>query len=598
MSLACRCRSNYWTRRLAAALLLAGAGLLAMRSPQAWSAKTNEPRVGRQIDAFTLDDYRGAARSLADFAEKKLVVVAFMGTECPLANLYTPRLAELASAYESKGVAFVGINANQQDSITEVASHAQRHGVPFWVLKDPGNEVADQFGAVRTPEVFLLDQNRVVRYWGRIDDQFGIGYQKPEATRKDLEAAIDELLAGKAVSVPQTEAPGCFIGRVQRPDPSGDVTYSKQIARVLQSRCVECHHEGQIAPFSLTNYDEVVGWAEMIREVIHDHRMPPWLAAPAHDEFKNNPSMTAEEIALVDRWVENGCPEGDPADMPPPADYAEGWGISEPDEIVYMSDEPYEVAADGAVQYQYYTVDPGWEEERWIAEAEVKAGNPAVVHHVIVFIQEPGGQPFGAPQMAFAPGMTPRRFEKGTAIRVRPGSQLVFQCHYTPNGTKQTDRSYVGFVFADPKEVTREVLGGSCGNMVLQIPPNDGNYKVVARKLFLKDSLLLGMNPHMHLRGKAFKYELQLPGGKREVLLDVPRYDFNWQLWYMLKEPRLIPKGSRMICTAYFDNSEDNPANPDPSQEVTWGEQTWDEMMFGFYSTVKERSDLPEADKD
>jgi hypothetical protein len=191
--------------------------------------------------------------------------------------------------------------------------------------------------------------------------------------------------------------------------------------------------------------------------------------------------------------------------------------------------------------------------------------------------------------MAFAPGMTPRRFDKGMAIMAPAGSKLIFQCHYTPNGLEQKDRSYVGFVYADPSEVTHEVTGGTCGDLTFTIPPNQGNHQVVARKLFLRDATLLGMNPHMHVRGKSFKYELQLPDGKRETLLDVPRYDFNWQLWYMLKEPRLIPKGSRMICTAYFDNSDENPANPDPSKEVIWGEQTWDEMMFGFYSTIRVR---------
>jgi hypothetical protein len=419
----------------------------------------------------------------------------------------------------------------------------------------------------------------------------GIGYQKQQASRHDLKLALEELLAGKPVSVATTEAPGCFIGRVQRPNPSGDVTYSNQVARILKNRCIECHHEGQIAPFALTSYDEVVGWAEMIREVTRERRMPPWLAAPQHDQFKNNPSLTKEEIDLIDRWVENGCPQGDPAELPPPAEFAKGWGISEPDEIFYMSDKPYTVQADGVVEYQYYTVDPGWKEDRWIAQAEVKAGNPAVVHHVIVFIEQPGEGRFGAPQMAFAPGMTPRRFEKGMAIRARAGSKLVFQCHYTPNGTKQDDKSYVGFVYADPKDMTHEILGGSCGQMELAIPPNDGSHKVTARKLFLRDSYLLGMNPHMHLRGKSFRYELELPDGRRELLLDVPRYDFNWQLWYLLKEPKLVPKGSRMVCTAYFDNSADNPANPDPTKTVTWGEQTWDEMMFGFYSTVKARSD-------
>jgi peroxiredoxin len=551
------------------------------------SAAQSEPRIGRKIEGFTLEDYRGRKRALSDWADSKLLVVAFLGTECPLANLYVPRMTELAAEFESKGVAFIGINSNQQDSMTEVAAHAQRHQIPFPILKDPGNTVADAFGAVRTPEVFVLDQDRVVRYWGRIDDQYGIGYQKAEANRNDVQVAVNELLAGKAVSQPANPAIGCLIGRVHRPEPSGEVTYSNQIAKILETRCVECHHEGQIAPFALTDYDEVVGWAEMMQEVIHERRMPPWLATPGHNEFKNNPSMTEEEIALIDRWIENGCPQGDPNLAPAEITYAEGWGISDPDEIFYMSDEPFTIPAEGVVDYQIYEVDPGFTEDRWIKEAEVKCGNAAVTHHVIVFIQQPGEPRFGAPQMAYAPGMTPRRFDEGMAIKVPAGSKLIFQNHYTPNGTEQTDRSYVGFVYADPSEVTHEVMGGTCGDLGFVIPPNDPNYHIEARKLFLRDATLLGMNPHMHVRGKSFKYELQLPDGTREVLLDVPRYDFNWQLWYMLKEPKHIPKGSRMICTAYFDNSADNPANPDPAKEVIWGEQTWDEMMFGFYSTIK-----------
>ncbi len=575
--------------------LIVLAALLATLLPLALSAmraRAEQTAIGRKIEDFTLDDFRGRARSLKDWSDSKLVVVAFLGTECPLANLYAPRLAELAERWTPKGVAFIGINSNMQDSVTEVGAHAQRHKMKFAVLKDAGNKIADRFGALRTPELFVLDKDRTVRYRGRIDDQFGVGLQKPKATRNDLEVALAELLDGKTVSQPTTDVAGCLIGRVKRPEPSGEITYSKHIARILQNRCVECHHEGQIAPFALTNYAEVIGWAEMIREVVHERRMPPWLAAPEHDQFKNNPSLSKDEVRLIDGWVEGGCPEGSPSDLPPPVQYAKGWGISEPDQVFYMSDKPYTVPAEGVVEYQIYTVDPGFTEDHWIKEADVKAGNPAVVHHVIVFIQEPGGDRFGAPQMAYAPGMTPRRFEKGMAIRARAGSKLVFQVHYTPNGTRQDDRSYVGFVYANPNEVTHEVMGGSCGDLALNIPPNEANHKVTARKLFIKDTLLLGMNPHMHLRGKSFRYELELPNGTREVLLDVPRYDFNWQLWYMLKEPKLVPRGSRMICTAYFDNSPDNPSNPDPTKVVTWGEQTWDEMMFGFYSSIKPRTDL------
>jgi peroxiredoxin len=578
-------------------VLAAAVGLVTIATAAKRPTDDDAKRIGHKIDNFKLEDFRGRERSLADWADSKAIVVAFVGTECPLANLYQPRLAELAKKWEPLGVAVIGINSNYQDSITEVAAHAQRHEVPFPVLKDAGNKVADQFGAVRTPEVFVLDKDRVVRYRGRIDDQFGIGYQKKEANRHDVQVAVDELLAGKPVSVPATEAIGCLIGRVKRPSPSGEVTYSNQVARILKDRCIECHHEGQIAPFSLTNYNEVVGWAEMMVEVVKDRRMPPWLAAPEHKEFKNNPSLAADEIATIETWVANGCPEGNPADLPEKADYAQGWGITKPDEIFYMSDKPFNVPAEGVVDYQIYEVDPGFKEDRWITQAEVKCGNPAVTHHVIVFIQPPGGERFGAPQMAYAPGMTPRRFEKGMAIRAPAGSKLIFQNHYTPNGTAQDDRSYVGFVYADPKDVTHEVMGGACGDLGFKIPPHDGNFKVVGRKLFLRDTLLLGMNPHMHVRGKSFKYELETPDGRREVLLDVPRYDFNWQLWYLLQEPRMIPKGSRMICTAHFDNSADNPANPDPSKEVIWGEQTWDEMMFGFYSTIRPLKDTRTAGK-
>ena len=574
--------------RMFALVVLAAAAAVAL-FPAPRPTLADAATAGRKIENFTLEDARGTKRSLADWSDAKVVVVAFLGTECPLANLYAPRLNDLAQRLKEKGVVFVGINANQQDSVTETAAHATRHAFPFPVLKDAGNKIADQFGAERTPEVFVLDADRVVRYSGRIDDQYGVGFQKQQATRADLELAVNELLAGKAVSQPRVPPTGCVIGRVKRAEPNGQITYTKHIAPILQASCVECHHEGQIAPFSLTAYSEVVGWAEMMQEVVHERRMPPWLAAPEHDQFKNNPTLTKEEVATIDKWIAGGCPEGDPADLPAPAEYAQGWGISQPDQIFYMSEKPYTIPAEGVVNYQIYEVDPGFTEDKWIQQAEVKAGNPAVVHHVIVFIQEPGGDRFGAPQMAFAPGMTPRRFAKDMAIKVPAGSKLVFQNHYTPNGTEQQDRSYVGFVYADPKEVKYEVAGAACGDLGFKIPPRDGNFKVQARKLFLKDTTLLGMNPHMHLRGKAFKYELQLPNGTTEVLLDVPRYDFNWQLWYMLKEPKLIPRGSRMICTAYFDNSEDNLANPDPSQEVTWGEQTWDEMMFGFYSTVRPR---------
>ncbi len=260
--------------------ILSGASAVAeeLESPQ---SNANASGAACEISPFRLKDYRGKLHTLSDFKESKFVVAVFLGTECPLAKLYAPRLAKLHDEFSSQGVSFIGINSNQQDSLTEIAGHARRHGIPFPILKDLSNEFADRMGAERTPEVFVWDANGKVRYHGRIDDQFGVGYIRNEPTTHDLRTALEELLGGKDASSPVTEAVGCIIGRVREPDPTSRVTYSNQIARIMQDRCVECHRPGEIAPFSLLEYGEVVGWAEMIAEVVDQSRMPPWHADPA-----------------------------------------------------------------------------------------------------------------------------------------------------------------------------------------------------------------------------------------------------------------------------------------------------------------------------
>ena len=569
-------------------------------------SQAEQSRINRSIENFSLRDYRGKVHSLDALSDAKVVVVAFVGIECPLAKIYAPRLQELHEQFASEDVAFLGIDSNRQDSITELAAYARIHGIKFPVLKDAGNVVADAFGALRTPEVFVLDQDRKVRYWGRIDDQYGLGansgYARPKVQRHDLAEAVNELLAGKEVSEPVIEAKGCIIGRVPKIDAHGEVTYSNQIARILQDRCVNCHREGEIAPFPLVEYDEVVGWAEMMREVIDEGRMPPWFANPAHGKFANDARMSEEQKKLFNTWVDNGCPEGDPADLPEPRDWVVGWQISEPDQVIYMSDEPDTVQAEGVVEYQYFTVDPGWTEDKWIQAAEARPDNRSVVHHNIAFVrppQEPGAKRDrirGGLLAGYAPGGGVREYHKGVAKFVPAGSKLVFQMHYTPNGSVQKDRSYVGVVFADPKTVHKRVQGGTPSNHSFAIPPGDPHYKVTSTHEFAEDMELFWFAPHMHLRGSAFRYEAAYPDGRREILLDVPKYDFNWQLRYILAEPKLMPAGTTMHCTAYFDNSEDNLANPDPTETVRWGDQTWEEMMIGWFGAVSADEDL-QADK-
>ncbi len=319
--------------------------------------------ITRKIDAFVARDFRGKETALADFADKRLVVVAFLGTECPLAKLYGPRLAELSNEYASRGVAFVGIDANRQDSVTEIGHYARLHHIDFPLLRDTGNTIADKFGAIRTPEVFVLDADRVIRYWGRVDDQFGfqgqgIAYQRNEPQRRDLEQALDELLSGNKVSQPVTLAQGCHIGRVKQATGENEVTYTKHVAKILNENCVAWHRSGQIGPFPLTNYDEVAGWAEMIREVVSEQRMPPWHADPKFGHFRNDARLSEEAKETLFKWVSAGAPEGDPRDLPPAPEFTEGWMIPAPDQVLYMRDEPYEVPAQGTVEYQRFVVDP------------------------------------------------------------------------------------------------------------------------------------------------------------------------------------------------------------------------------------------------
>ncbi len=574
--------------------------------PQFEAIAAEETRIGKTIGDFTLRDYRGAEHSLSDFGDSKLVVVAFLGTECPLVKLYAPRLEEMANRLAAEGVAFVGINSNRQDSHTKVASYARQHGITFPVLKDASNEIADRFGAVRTPEVFVLDADRVVRYWGRIDDQYGVGIQRKEPTRQDLAVAIDELLAGREVSEPVTQAPGCFIGRIARVAPHGEVTYSNQIVRILEKRCVECHRTGEIAPFPLRTYEDVAGWAEMIREVVEGGRMPPWFANPEYGHFANDARLTEEEKQLINQWVDNGAPEGDPADMPELRQFAEGWQIPQPDAVYYISDEPVSIPAEGTVEYQNFTVDPGFTEDKWVVAAEARPGNRAVVHHIIVFITDANGD--GGPAstrqrgaiIGYAPGMQARMLPEGVGIHVPAGAKLSFQMHYTSCGSEQQDRSYVGLVFGDASKIRQELRGGVVGNLNVDIPAGAENHEMKARYRFRKDMIVTSLLPHMHLRGKSFRFEADYPDGTHEVLLDVPRYDFNWQLWYEFATPKLIPKGTVVRCTAHYDNSADNLMNPDPTINVHWGEQTWEEMMFGFYTGLDPAQDLtkrPDSDE-
>ncbi|MCC7084124.1 MAG: redoxin domain-containing protein [Pirellulales bacterium] len=553
--------------------------------------------IGRQIAAFQLNDFLGSAHSSAEWKDQKAVVVTFLGVECPLAKLYGKRLMELDEQYRRQNVQFVGIDSNQQDSLADIAHYARLHKIDFPLLKDPGNKIADRFDAQRTPEAFLLDPTGKILYRGAIDDQYGVGFSRAKAEHEYLVNAIDQWLAGEKIAIAETPASGCYIGRVNPTKPTGDITYSRQIAGILNRHCVSCHRADQIAPFTLTSYDDVVGWGETICEVIKDQRMPPWHANPDYGAFWNDARMPDDEQQLIFQWVKNGMPQGNPDDLPQPPKFTAGWRITKPDLVVKMP-KAFTVPAKGSVPYQYFVIDPGFKEDVWVRGTDARPGNPAVVHHMILFwIGPEQDQPNGLDALnhaiaSFAPGMPANLGPDALARRIPAGSKLVFQMHYTPIGSEQIDRSAAGMVLADPKKVKKEIKLGAALNGEFQIPPRAADHAVEAKHRFDEAVLLFSLTPHMHLRGKSFRFTAIYPDQRQEILLDVPRYDFHWQNTYLLKPAKVLPPGTELACEAHFDNSAQNMSNPDPNRAVSWGDQTWEEMVIGSFAIALVDQDL------
>ena len=399
-------------------------------------------------------------------------------------------------------------------------------------------------------------------------------------------------------------------------------TFSKDVAPIFYEKCISCHREGEVAPMSLITFREARPWARAIHEKVTTREMPPWHADRRYGEFRNDLSLTQPEIDTIAAWVSSGAREGDPAQVPPLPEFTEGWQIGTPDMVFEMPVE-YQVPASGTVEYQYFDVPTNFTEDMWMQAGEARAGDSRHVHHIVIYLREPepsnrpkvvsvkpilpegqqappridrtvaaavGRRPSGggdAMLVNWAVGEEAPVFLPGTAKRIPAGSTLVFQLHYTTDGEPGVDRSRLGLIFADePPE--REIRTGMILNPLFALPPGAANHEVEAEATFAEDVKVWTMHPHMHLRGKDMTYTVTYPDGRSEIVLRVPSFDFGWQTDYWLAEPLLLPKGSKMHVSAHFDNSPANRDNPDPTATVRWGDQTWEEMMIGFFTYTVE----------
>ncbi len=367
-------------------------------------------------------------------------------------------------------------------------------------------------------------------------------------------------------------------------------TFTKDIAPIFFKNCAECHRPGEIAPMSLMNFKEVRPWAKAIREKIVSREMPPWHADPAHGQWSNDKRMSQKDIDTIVAWVDGGTKEGDPKDMPAAPKFAKGWQIGEPD-ITFQMPEEFTVPAEGAVPYMYFTVPSKFTEDKYITAMEARAGDLSVVHHIVVYVRDPKGkapkrQDIGTGLLgALSPGNTPFIATPGTAKLIKAGSDIVFQMHYTPNGKATKDRSIIGLKFAKGP-VDKVITTTAAWDTRFVIPPNAENHEVRASYVAEEDLDIVSLMPHMHLRGKDYVYTAYYPDGRKEILLSVPKYDFGWQVYYYPVKPIRIPKGTKIEGVAHYDNSTKNPVNPEPGKAVRFGEQTWEEMMNGFFDFV------------
>lgn len=378
-----------------------------------------------------------------------------------------------------------------------------------------------------------------------------------------------------------------------------EVTFHSAVLPILEQHCQKCHRAGEIAPMAFETYTQTRPWASAIREQTVLRRMPPWFATapaatPPNVHFANDPSLTAAEIETLREWAATGAKEGtpDPSHISP--HWEPGWNIARPDAIFSMA-QPFALPASGAVGYQYFTVPTGFAEDRWIQAAEIRPQAGANVHHVVVYVRNPqstflrDGTTAIPPKtdilLVYTPGTEPARWPEGMAKKVEEGSDLVFQIHYTTNGTAAADQTRIGLVFSKTKPTLR-VLTLQMGNSTFRIPPGDPNFPVLVRGTLPRNATLLSLFPHMHLRGKAFEYRIIPPRGPAELLLRVAPYDFYWQLSYILKKPLELAAGTKFEWEAWFDNSANNPKNPDPGKWVGYGEQSWQEMMIGFFEVA------------
>lgn len=564
-------------------ILLCVALISGLMSLQAWAMVP-----GDRVDNFRLLDHRGAAHELRYYGDAKAVVLMVQGNGCPVVRQALPALRELRDTYRTSGVEFLLLNANLQDDRNAIVREAAEFQIDFPVLMDSTQLIGESLGLTRTAEVLVIDPKTwKLTYRGPVDDRLALGAQKPAATQRYVGQVLDAMLKGQSTPVSQVEAVGCLIEftHAGRKTAAAGVSYTQDVAPILLDKCTACHRPGGIGPWAMTSYTQVRGFAPMIREVIRTRRMPPWHADPHYGNFVGDRSLTAEQARTLVHWIEAGAPRGDGADpLESVTKVTSEWPLGEPDMIVEIP--AFDVPSTGVVSYQYPRVANPLDQDVWVRAIDIHPGDRTVVHHVLAGIADTKAQSRSVVEElaafgGYSPGRNALPFPDGSGVLLRAQAKLLFQVHYTPNGKAVRDVTRVGYYFHKTPP-TRELRLKFLMTRSLLIPAGAKSHSETVTQTFDREVELYSLMPHAHLRGKAAKFTARYPDGKEEVLLSVPNYDFNWQTVYLLNQPKTLPAGTQIVFEMTWDNSSRNPANPDPTRDVPWGDQTWDEMNAGW----------------
>lgn len=553
-------------------------------------------KIGDEVKNLTFKDIRYLTRSLSDLGEAQGYALVFLNTTCPVAQRYLPRLEEMHKQFAEQGIQFVGVYNSQDEQPRDIAAHGLAAGLSFPIVWDEEQKCTKALGVERVPQVVLLDGNQRLVYSGRIDDQYRTGGVQPRVGRHDLQEAINELLAGKSISVAETPVDGCKVTAWRAPKFDYQVTFHEHIEPIMQKRCQSCHHEGTAAPFSLVTYDDASSQGEMLAEVVRDGRMPPWYAHSEFGKFSNDPSLTREERNLVEAWVHTDMPQGDPAKAPAPLEFAKSeWRIGEPDLVLTMK-KPHKIQADGYLPYKYIFLPPAFADDTYVEAIEIRPHNRSVVHHCNAFYVDSATMKADRASFitGYVPGGVPFELTEGIAQRIPKGSVIGLQIHYVTTGKEEESVISIGFRYA--KGTVHKVTHFSLIDpRNIAIPPGDGFHEMRGRAKIEKDATLLGLFTHMHLRGRDMTFHAHYPGGKQETLLQIPNFNFEWQIGYVAPLPpneMKIPAGTEIEAIAHYDNSKFNPYNPDPEYTVPYGDQSYDEMFNGFIFYVYDEDEL------